>query len=219
VLSLPLPIPDGRPLQLLCIGAHCDDIEIGCGGTVLRTVAELPRVEVHWVVLTSNEEREFEARASASAFLAGAEHACIEVRTFRESYLPYVGAEVKDYFEVLKRSVHPDLIFTHHREDRHQDHRLVSDLTWSTFRDAFILEYEIPKWDGDLGTPNLFVPLSAEVAGEKIDLAVEHFASQRSRPWFDAETFTALMRLRGMECNAPERRAEAFYARKLALFA
>ncbi len=219
MLSLPLPIPDDRPLQLLCIGAHCDDIEIGCGGTILRTIAELPRVEVHWVVMTSNEEREAEARSSASAFLAGAEHACVEVQRFRESYLPYVASEVKDYFEVLKRSVHPDLVFTHHREDRHQDHRLVSDLTWNSFRDAMILEYEIPKWDGDLGCPNVFVPLSSLVAGEKIDLAVEHFASQRSRSWFDAETFTALMRLRGMECNAPERRAEAFYARKLSLLA
>jgi LmbE family N-acetylglucosaminyl deacetylase len=219
MLSLPLPIPDDRPLQVLCLGAHCDDIEIGCGGTVLRTVAELPRVAVHWVVMASNPQRDAEARASAAAFLSGAEQACVDVRSFRESYLPYVGAEVKDYFEALKRSVRPDVVFTHHRDDRHQDHRLVSELTWNSFRDALILEYEIPKWDGDLGTPNVFVPLSADVAGVKIDLVLEHFASQRTRPWFDCETFTALMRLRGMECNAPDRRAEAFYVRKLSLLA
>ena len=219
MLSLPLPVLGDRPLQVLCLGAHCDDIEIGCGGTILRTVAELPRVAVHWVVLTSNHQREAEARASAAAFLSGAEQACVDVRSFRESYLPYVGADVKDYFEVLKRSVRPDVVFTHHRDDRHQDHRLVSDLTWNSFRDALILEYEIPKWDGDLGAPNVFVPLSATVAGEKIDLTLEHFASQRTRPWFDTETFTALMRLRGMECNAADRRAEAFYVRKLALLA
>jgi LmbE family N-acetylglucosaminyl deacetylase len=217
MLSLPLPIPEDRPLQVLCLGAHCDDIEIGCGGTVLRTVAELPRVAVHWVVLTSNPEREAEARASAAAFLTGAEQACVDVRSFRESYLPYVAADVKDYFEGLKRAVRPDVIFTHQRGDLHQDHRLVNELTWNSFRDSLILEYEIPKWDGDLGCPNVFVPLSSTVAGVKIDLALEHFASQRARQWFDTETFTALMRLRGMECNAPDRRAEAFYVRKLAL--
>jgi LmbE family N-acetylglucosaminyl deacetylase len=217
MLSLRPSLTPGGVLQVLCVGAHSDDIEIGCGGTILRLLAEYPRVAVRWVVLSADDTREAEARASAEAFLAGAEEAQIDVLHFRESYLPFMASEVKDHFEVLKQSCRPDIVFTHHRHDLHQDHQLVSQLTWNTFRDHVVLEYEIPKWDGDLGRPNVFVPLAASVAARKIDLLCEHFASQRSRSWFDPETFTALMRLRAMECNAPDRRAEAFHGPKLAL--
>jgi LmbE family N-acetylglucosaminyl deacetylase len=217
MLSLGLSPTPGGVLEVLCVGAHSDDIEIGCGGTILRLLAEVPRVSVRWVVLTADDTREAEARASAAAFLAGAEEAQVEVLHLRESYLPSMAAEVKDYFEVLKHSCRPDIVFTHHRHDLHQDHQLVSQLTWNTFRDHLVLEYEIPKWDGDLGRPNVFVPLPADVAERKIALLCDHFASQRSRSWFDPETFTALMRLRAIECNAPDRRAEAFHGSKLAL--
>jgi LmbE family N-acetylglucosaminyl deacetylase len=212
--------PQGRPLRLLCLGAHCDDIEIGCGGAVLRLIEIFPEVACHWVVFSSNSERRQEALGSAAAFLQGVPEArrTIAVESFRESYFPWVGADIKDYFqERLAVQTRPDLIFTHFRDDRHQDHRVVSDLTWNAFRDHMILEYEIPKYDGDLAAPNLYVALGETIAERKIRLLLEHFASQRSRRWFDADTFKGLMRLRGVESNAPERFAEAFYCRKAVL--
>ena len=212
--------PRGRPLRVLCLGAHCDDIEIGCGGAVLRLVETFPEVACDWIVFSSNSERRQEASRSAAAFLEGIPESgrMIAVESFRESYFPWVGAEIKDYFqERLAARPRPDLIFTHCRDDRHQDHRVVSDLTWNAFRDHMILEYEIPKYDGDLTTPNLYVALGETTVERKVRLLLEHFPSQRSRRWFDADTFKGLMRLRGVESNAPERFAEAFHCRKAVL--
>jgi len=206
---------DGGPLEILCLGAHSDDIEIGCGGTVLRLLAERPGCSVRWLVLSSNPERAAEARASAASFLAGAARSRVDVLGFRESYFPHVGAEVKDAFERLKADATPDVVFAHHRADMHQDHRVVGELTWNTFRDHLVVEYEIPKYEGDLGTPNLFVDLPDAVARRKVELVLRHFPSQAARSWFRRETFEAVMRLRGVECNAAEGWAEAFHCRKL----
>ena len=206
--------PEARPLRILCFGAHCDDIEIGAGGTLLRLLAERPGSDVHWVVMSSNPERERETRASAVDFLAAAGQSRVTIQTFRESFLPYRGEEVKDFFEQVKAQAPPDLVLTHHRHDEHQDHRLVAQLTWNTFRDHLILEYEIPKYEGDLGHPNLFVPLPAALAQRKVELILKNYPSQAGRSWFRRETFDAVMALRGVECNAPEGWAEAFHCRK-----
>jgi len=205
-----------RPLRrLVAICCHADDIEIGCGGTVLALTGAFPGLEVTWVVLAASAEREREARASAEAFLVGAGSRRVEVHGFRDGFLPYIGGEVKEVFEELKRRVEPDLVLTHTRSDLHQDHRLACELTWNTFRDHVIFEYEIPKVDGDLGVPNVFMPLTAEVAERKVSLIEQHFPSQASKHWFDRETFMGLMRLRGMEAVAAERYAEAFMCRKV----
>jgi LmbE family N-acetylglucosaminyl deacetylase len=205
--------PDG-PHSFLFVGAHADDIEIGCGATIRKLVERFPDADYSWVVLTSDSTRAREAELAAHAFSTGAEHVSIEVATFRDGHLPFAGSEVKDYFEELATRCSPDVIFTHYEGDAHQDHRLVAELTWNTFRDHAILEYEIPKFDGDLGAPNLFVEVGEVECGEKIRLILEHFSSQRSRSWFDEATFRALMRIRGLECNAAGGLAEAFYARK-----
>jgi LmbE family N-acetylglucosaminyl deacetylase len=207
----------GDRLSILCLGAHSDDIEIGTGATLLNMMDRGIHLEVHWCVLSGVGEREKEARASATDFLAKAASAQIEVMPFQDSFFPEQSDAIKSWFEVLKRRANPDLILTHCRDDAHQDHRQLCRLTWNTFRDHCILEYEIPKWDGDLGRPNLYVPISASVLQRKIDLLTTHFASQRSNHWFDPEIFRGLARLRGMECRAPERYAEAFFARKLSL--
>lgn len=204
-----------RPLRVLCLGAHSDDIEIGCGGTMLRLTAEIPALEVCWVVLSARGQRKKEAMASANRFLLAAGRKHIVVKQFKESFFPYVGDKIKAYFEQLKRKFEPDLILTHYRHDLHQDHRVVSDLTWNTFRDHLIWEYEIPKYDGDMGAPNVFSPLSQEVCGKKIKLLMEGFGSQRSRRWFTDDTFWALLRLRGVEAGTCGRYAEAFYLRKM----
>jgi LmbE family N-acetylglucosaminyl deacetylase len=215
-MSLRVALGDkGAPLAILCLGAHCDDVEIGCGGTVLRLLAERPGSTVHWVALASTPEREQEARASAALFLADAARSEVVVKTFRDGYFPFAGAEIKDFFEATRRTVRPDLILTHHRADRHQDHRFVAELTWNTFRDHLIAEYEIPKYEGDLATPNLYVPLTKALAQRKIDAVLRSFKSQEKRSWFRAETFEAVLRLRGIECNAPEGLAEAFHVGKL----
>jgi LmbE family N-acetylglucosaminyl deacetylase len=214
----PLFLKLGQPLRrVLAIGCHADDIEIGCGGTVLLLTRAIRDLQVDWVVLASSGDRVEEARASADAFLAAAQVSRVEIHGFRDGYLPHVGGEVKDLFEELKDRIDPQLVLTHTRDDLHQDHRLACELTWNTFRDHLILEYEIPKVDGDLGRPNLFVPLNAAVANEKVSLLEQHFASQRERHWFDRDTFMGLMRLRGMEALAPERYAEAFTCRKMQL--
>jgi LmbE family N-acetylglucosaminyl deacetylase len=207
----------GTPLSILCLGAHCDDIEIGCGGTLLRLLADRPGSNVLWVAFASDSRREREARATAAEFLAGADQSEITIERFRDGYLPTQFAEVKEYFETIKRRASPDLILTHHRADRHQDHRTIAELTWNTFRNHVVLEYEIPKYEGDLGHPNLFVPLAAETARRKIALLMAGYPSQASRSWFRPETFEALMRLRGIECNAPEGYAEALHAPKLVI--
>jgi LmbE family N-acetylglucosaminyl deacetylase len=207
----------GERLSILCLGAHSDDIEIGAGGTLLSLMARGVRLDVLWCVLSGVGEREREARKSAADFLSAAESATVEVMAFRDGAFPEQGEAIKSWFEVLKARTEPDLILTHRRQDAHQDHRTVCRLTWNTFRDHLILEYEIPKWDGDLGQPNVYVPISASALERKIDLLNLHFSSQRSRDWFDADTFIGLARLRGMECRAEERFAEAFVARKLSL--
>lgn len=212
---LGLGLGDGKPLTVLLLGAHSDDIEIGCGATVLRLVDERPDTIVHWVVFAAAGQRQEEAHASAAAFTAGAASTSVVTHSFRESYFPYVGDEIKDAFEALKADVQPDLVLSHRRDDEHQDHQTIGRLTWNTFRDHLICEYEIPKYEGDLGHPNLFVPVEAHVAERKVDLLMEHFGSQRSRRWFRPETFRALMSLRGVECNAPSGYAEAFHARKV----
>jgi LmbE family N-acetylglucosaminyl deacetylase len=206
----------GERLSILCLGAHADDIEIGAGATLLRMIERGIHLTVVWIVLSGAGEREAEAKASAADFLAAAGSAQIEVKSFRDGFFPEQGDEIKLWFEELKTQVSPDLIFTHRHNDAHQDHRHVSRLTWNTFRDHCILEYEIPKWDGDLAQPNLYVPISAEMLQRKIDLLISHFGSQHSKHWFDAETFRGLARVRGMECRALEHYAEAFLARKLA---
>ncbi len=212
----PLSLSGGEPLRrVLVVGSHADDIEIGCGGTLLTLTRMVPELEVDWLVLAAPGERGEEARASAGVFLSAAGASRLEIHGFRDGFLPYVGDEVKDLFEDLKSRVDPQVVFTHTREDLHQDHRLVCELTWNTFRSHLILEYEIPKVDGDLGRPNLYVPLSEAVAAEKVSLLEHHFPSQRGKHWFDRETFMGLMRLRGMESVAPERYAEAFTCRKV----
>jgi LmbE family N-acetylglucosaminyl deacetylase len=213
---LELSLSDPGIERILAVGCHADDIEIGCGGTLLALTRARPEVQVTWVVLTGSDERTREATASASAFLDAAERADVRVLGFRESFLPHQGSEVKEAFEGLK-STDPHLIFTHGRDDLHQDHRFACELTWNTFRDHLILEYEIPKYDGDLGAPNVFVPLDEPVVAEKVRLIGEHFGSQSGKHWFDEELFRSLLRIRGME--AATRYAEAFTCRKLRLAA
>ena len=207
----------GDRLSVLCLGAHSDDIEIGAGGTLLSWLDQGIRLDVQWCVLSGADEREGEAKASASNFLAAAECRKIEVISFRDGFFPEQGGQIKAWFEALKGRVNPDVIFCHRQDDAHQDHRQVARLAWNTFRDHLILEYEIPKWDGDMARPNLYMPISASLVQRKVDLLISHFGSQRSKQWFDAETFLGLARLRGMECRAHERYAEAFIARKLSL--
>jgi LmbE family N-acetylglucosaminyl deacetylase len=202
---------------LLCIGAHCDDIEIGCGGTLLKLLAERPELEVHWVVFSADGVRGEEAKASAEAMLSPAAKKRIVLHQFPDTCFPFVGMDIKEKFRQLQVEASPDLIFTHRLEDRHQDHRLLSELTWNAFRDHLILEYEIPKYEGDLGQPNFFVPLDKDVCRQKIEHIMKRFPSQRQKPWFTADAFQALLRLRGVECNAPQGFAEAFTSRKAVL--
>jgi LmbE family N-acetylglucosaminyl deacetylase len=197
------------------LGAHADDIEIGCGGTVLRLAVEMPDLIVRWIVFSGAGPREAEARNSAAAFLENVSDKQIEVLGFRDGYFPFQGAEIKDCFEAVKRDFNPSMVLTHWQGDAHQDHRLVAELTHNTFRDHLVLEYEIPKYDGDLGNPAFFVPLTQALLNRKIEAIARHFPSQGGRSWFSDETFFAMARLRGIGCNAPEGLAEAFYARKI----
>ena len=207
----------GSNYRILCLGSHCDDIEIGCGGTILRLLAEHSNATVFWVVLSSTETRAEEARRSAESFLQKAGGKEILIKEFKDGFLPYQGAEVKSFFEEMKQRVSPDLIFTHYRHDLHQDHRFTCELTWNTWRDHLILEYEIPKYDGDFGSPNFFVELDEALCRDKVRSIVNSFASQREKHWFSEEIFRAVLRLRGMECHSATGYAEAFYSRKLVL--
>jgi LmbE family N-acetylglucosaminyl deacetylase len=216
MLALSLFGGDAPVRRVLAIGCHADDIEIGCGGTLLALIRSRADVEVTWVVLGADGQRAAEARASAEDFLAGAARSEIVVHGFKDAYMPYYGESVKEAFEQLKR-VEPDLVLTHTRDDLHQDHRLACELTWNTFRDHLILEYEVPKWDGDLGRPNLYLPLDDDVVADKLELVLRHFPTQAGKHWYDDETFRGLMRLRGLECAAASRYAEAFYAPKVTL--
>jgi LmbE family N-acetylglucosaminyl deacetylase len=210
-----LKISNNQPLNILCLGAHCDDIEIGAGGTLLKLFDEYKINKVNWVVFASNEIRKREATVSAGKFLKAVKNSEIIIQSYRDGFLPFLASEIKDFFEKIKKDFNPDIIFTHYRDDRHQDHRLVSDLTWNTWRNHLILEYEIPKYDGDMGIPNFFVPLGEKYINERNNILIESFESQKNKHWFDDSTFRALPRIRGME-SASEF-AEAFYARKIIL--
>lgn len=216
MIGLPLPHFDDRALSVLCLGAHSDDIEIGCGGTILQLTRGRPDVKLNWVVFTTDGVRAKEAAEAASLFSEN----CIcdtQFLTFKDGFLPTQHAAVKEHFESLKTRIQPDLILTHFRDDGHQDHRLLAELTWNTFRDHLILEYEIPKYDGDLGRPSVYVPLSSEVVEQKCFILEKVFGSQRTKRWFSRELFMSIMRIRGMECNSPSGYAEAFHARKMVL--
>jgi LmbE family N-acetylglucosaminyl deacetylase len=217
VIPLQLDRPPGRPVHVLAVGAHADDIEIGCGGTILHLAAGGFPLQVTWVVLAAAGVREREALGSAAAFLKDVELSTVVLKSFRDGFFPWSGAEVKEVFESLKGEVAPDLVIVPRRDDAHQDHRLVAELTWNTFRDHLVLEYEIPKYDGDLGNPNLFVPLPAATCQRKVELLLEQFPSQHDRRWFTADTFWAMLRLRGVESNSPSGFAEAFHCRKVTL--
>lgn len=214
--ALPLIRP-GEALSVLCLGAHADDIEIGAGGTLLHWLASGIRLDVRWCVLSAAGARASEAERSARDFMAGANLTDLKLARFEDGLFPQQETTLKRWMEELKAGPVPDLILTHRRDDAHQDHRAVSRLTWNTFRDHAILEYEIPKWDGDLGQPNIYVPFDETILERKVELLIAHFASQRSKDWFDAETFRGLARLRGVECRSARRYAEGFITRKLCL--
>lgn len=215
MLKLQFRKSDQDFLNVLLLGAHSDDIEIGCGATVLRLIRENPDLQITWIVFSALGERGLEARKSAEEFLKGVHYRRITVHEFRDGYLPHRGTEIKDIFEQLKQEVTPDLIFTHYHQDLHQDHRLLCELTWNTWRNHFILEYEIPKYDGDLGSPNFFVHLDKELCNTKIKAIIRFFQTQGNKHWFTTETFNAILRLRGVECKSPGGYAEAFYSRKV----
>ena len=216
VIRLGLPCSASDAFTVLCLGAHADDIEIGCGATLLHFKKVFPRLRFHWVVFSAAGARGREASKAVELFTAGCETTAV-FKEYRDGFLPYIGQEVKGFFEELKSGVNPDLIFTHWQGDAHQDHRLLSELTGNTFRNHLILEYEIPKYDGDIGRPNLFVPADAPFYETKVDYLFEAFESQQSKRWFERETFLGLMRIRGMECNAASGYAEAFHCRKVVL--
>jgi len=215
VLGLALKHEKNKTLEVLCLGAHSDDIEIGCGASIFRLIKEYPNIKVHWVVFGSTGVRTDEARSSANAILKDVKDKNIEIMGFRDGFFPYIGAEIKEYFEKMKAKVKPDIIFTHYGQDFHQDHRLLSELTWNTFRNHFILEYEIPKYDGDLGKPNFFVSLDEELCHWKTEHLLSHFKTQAGRHWFTKDTFMAILRLRGIESASPGSFAEAFHCRKM----
>lgn len=216
MIHLGVDKPTDRTFKILCLGAHSDDIEIGCGGTILRLADQYPNSEFYWVVFNATGSREAEARRAASLF-AASRLITTYFKAFEDGFLPYVGAQVKAVFESELKQISPDMIFTHNGTDAHQDHRLLSELTWNTFRNHLILEYEIPKYDGDMGRPSVFIPLEKTVCDRKISYLMQAFASQQTKLWFEPETFSSLMRLRGMECNSPTGYAEAFYCRKIVL--
>jgi len=207
----------GSGYRILCLGSHCDDIEIGCGGTILKLLEKYRYCEILWVVFSSDQRRAQEAFKGANLFLKHVKKKNIVIKNFKTSFFPFIGSEIKEFFEELKEEFVPDLIFTHYRNDLHQDHRLISDLTWNTFRDHLILEYEIPKYDGDLGSPNVFVHLDDFLCNRKIKHILDTFKTQSENHWFTKDTFLSLLRLRGIESNAPESYAEGFYCRKIIL--
>jgi LmbE family N-acetylglucosaminyl deacetylase len=217
MINLSLAKKGGGPITILCLGAHSDDIEIGCGGSILQLQKTYGNLHIHWVVFSAAGVRGEEARKSAGLFTAGCKSEIV-LKEYRDGFFPYNGAAIKSEFEDIKGHVTPDVVFTHWRNDAHQDHRLLSELTFNTFRNHLVLEYEIPKYDGDIGQPSVFIPLPEPVPERKVDCLMEAFDSQRrTKPWFDRATFMGLMRIRGMESNAPSGFAEAFHCRKLVL--
>jgi LmbE family N-acetylglucosaminyl deacetylase len=217
MLPLTLGQPEASPARVLAIGAHPDDIEIGCAGTILKLIEQGAVSEVHWVVLSGDGERAEEARESATALLHEVPRSEVVVCDFPDGFFPYEGQRIKDFFERLKVELSPDVVLTHQRADLHQDHRVCCELAWNSFRDHLILEYEVPKYDGDMSNPNAFVPLSEGLSRRKIDHLMSHFGSQHSKRWFREDLFSSLLRLRGMECNSPSSYAEAFFCRKAVL--
>ena len=210
-----LSIDKLSPLKILALGAHCDDIEIGCGGTLLKLLDEYPKAEIFWVVFSSNPVREIEANNSAQDYLKNHSSSVIEINNFRNGHFPYVATEIKEHFETIKARFEPDIIFTHYSEDKHQDHRTIAELSWNTFRNHVIFQYEIAKYDGDLVTPNFYATLPEEYVEKKIDLLLKHFNTQTDKHWFTKDLFKSLMRLRGIECASESGFAEGFHARKL----
>ena len=215
MIELRFGAPRSAVYEVLCLGAHGDDLEIGCSGTLMKLCASGMRLNVTWVVFSADDAREKEARRSAEVVLGAVAGREVAIHGFPEGLFPSVQADIKRCFESLKQRVSPDIVFTHHARDLHQDHRVVAELTWNTFRDHLILEYEIPKYDGDLGAPNVFVRLDEAVGRAKVENILESFKSQGSKHWFTQDLFLSLMRLRGMEARSPSRFAEAFYSRKL----
>lgn len=208
-------VAPARTAQVLCIGAHCDDIEIGCGGALQVLQARRPRLKINWVVLSGTPERRLETQRAMDLLVRPKQRGQLSFGDFADGLFPAQYAAIKQFFESLKRLPRPDLIFCHERADRHQDHRIVNEMVWNTFRDQLVLEYEIPKWDGGLGEPNLYMPLSTAHLKTKVDALMKAYASQRRRDWFTPDTFKALARLRGVECRAADGFAEAFHARKV----
>lgn len=217
MLPLVLNRPSGRACRVLCLGAHCDDIEIGCGGALLSMFEASTNYEVCWVVFSSNNERQVEARKSAEAYLRSIAQHTIIIESFPDGFFPYRGEEIKKRFESIRREFEPDVIFTHHGDDSHQDHRKVHELTWNTFRDHVVLQYEIPKYEGDLGRPNLYIPVSESNRQRKVALLMEHYQTQQNKHWFSEDTFNAVLRLRGIESRSPSGYAEGFHCPKLTL--
>lgn len=217
MLGVSFDLPEGRPPRILCLGAHCDDIEIGCGGTLLKLIDTFPGATFHWVVFSSGKDRAKEALACAQAILEPIHEKKIVIRDFKDGFFPYIGVEIKDYFEEIKEQIAPDIIFTHHGQDLHQDHRVISELTRNTFRDHLILEYEIPKYDGDLGAPNLFVHLDSSICRRKTKYILSYFKTQENKHWFTEETFLSILTIRGIESRAPSHYAEGFYCRKIVI--
>ena len=217
MMRLEIPSLIGSTLKILCLGAHSDDIEIGCGGTILKLLEDNSNIDVTWIVFSADNLRAEEAKTSAEKFLANAGKKEIVIKNFKDGYFPLIGSEIKEFFEKLKTNFAPDLIFSHYRHDLHQDHRLINELTWNTFRDHLILEYEIIKYDGDIGNPNLFFQLDEATCQRKIRCILESFKSQTLKAWFTEDTFLSMLRLRGLESNSPHRYAEGFFCRKAVL--
>lgn len=215
MLNFQLSNEPGERLKILCLGAHCDDIEIGCGATLMRLLDEHPNAEVLWVVFSSNETREIEARKSAEIYLKNHKNFKIEINQFRNGFFPYIAQDIKEYFEQLKQSFDPDLIFSHYLLDRHQDHRTIAELTWNTFRNHTILQYEILKYEGDLKTPNFYSIINSGYLEKKVNLLLSCFISESDKHWFTKESFMALMRIRGVESGGVTGYAEGFHADKI----
>jgi LmbE family N-acetylglucosaminyl deacetylase len=218
VLQLSLDQRTSDILRILCLGAHSDDIEIGCGGTILKLLGTFKDLDIRWIVFSGTADRALEASQSADELLRDVKRKKILTASFRDGFFPFAGEQIKEYFESIKREFEPDLIFTHFRDDLHQDHRLVSQLTWNTFRNHLVLEYEIPKYDGDMHSPNAYVALSESTCRRKAAVLMKHFGSQRPKHWFTEDLFLGLLRIRGMECSSPTGYAEGFYCRKAQLF-
>lgn len=217
MLNLTVDSKKRGPLRILCLGAHCDDIDLGCGGTLLALLQRYRSVHVTWVTFSAQGEREREFKASARQFLRRAARTDIVSHAFRDGYFPHHFAQIKEAFEALKRLPDPDLVFTHHRIEHHQDHRIVAELTWNTFRNHMILEYEIPKYEGGLTTPTVYVGLAPELVRRKVDILMKCYETQRAKRWFTPDTFRGLMRLRGIESGSRSGWAEGFHVSKILL--